>query len=243
MSTDIRATKQAIADNLAATQAAQLAASNAQLAADNAQSLSSVNSSGIQDAITNMNQIAGLMVQKFGPASIAASAFTLNAASGYYEYVLTHNLNDEAPEVNVVDAQRERQLIQDTGIDENSVKLELAPEDMTSNAWPLYVTVLGKPGSTIPNANLFKQIQPAGAWYRLLNGTLDYSLNGTTVDVPMVFLTVSEAFMLTIPGTVWVKLANGTYYTFNGATPELPATETTQAVFDSRIGFPDRVAL
>ena len=253
MSTDIRATKQAIADNLAATQAAQTAANTAQAAANTAQSsavaaqnTSDTNSASIQSALDTIAVNAGAMVRKFGPVAITAAEFTLNSISGFYEHLLTHSLLDEAPDVEVIDSQREKQIIQSIGVDENSVKLELTVSDVANNAWPLYAIVFGKSGSVLPVAaiaSMFKRLGTTNHWYQLVNGTLDHSIDGNTIETPMVFLNVVEGFMLTNSGMVWVKLNDGTYFNFDGQNPTLPTTETTEVMYDSRIDFTDRIAL
>lgn len=253
MSTDIRATKQAIADTLAATQAAQAAANAAQAAADTAQSsavaaqnTSDTNSASIQSALDAIAVNAGAMVQKFGPVAITSSEFIQNTFSGAYEYYLSHGLNDEAPDVEVLDSQREKQIIQSIGVDANSVKLELTASDMTDNAWPLYAIVIGKPGSMLPTQaieSLFKRLGNRNQYYRLTNGNLDQSTDGVNVENAMVFLNVTSGYMLTTPGTVSVALDDGTYCRFDGSNPLLPATEITQSTYDSAIGFSDRIAL
>lgn len=152
MSTDIREIKNALESTQSVANNAQLVATAAQLAANTAQSTSDTNASGIQSALDTISLNASQMVRKFGPVAINASEFTLNTTSTFYEYYLAHGLGDEAPDVEVIDSQREKQLIQSTGVDGNSVKLELTASDITDNEWPLYAIVIGKPGSVLPVA-------------------------------------------------------------------------------------------
>lgn len=246
MSTDIRATKQAIADNLAATQAAQAAANTAQSSAVAAQNTSDTNSASIQSALDTIAVNAGAMVRKFGPVAITAAEFTLNSISGFYEHLLTHGLLDEAPDVEVIDSQREKQIIQSIGVDANSVKLELTVSDVANNAWPLYAIVFGKSGSVLPVAaiaSMFKRVGTTNHWYQLVGTTLQYSPDGVTADTNMDNYNVIEAFMLTNNGQIYIKYNDGNYYMFAGALPAEPGIEITQNTYDSRVGFTDRIVI
>jgi hypothetical protein len=157
MSTDIREIKATFTTSAAATQAALDAANAAQAAADladskavAAQDSSASNLESIQNAEQSISSMNQAMVRKFGPIAIAANQFVLNSTTGFYEYLLEHGLQDEAVDVEVLDAQREKQLIQTIGVDAYGVKLELSASDVSSNSWPLYAVAFGRTGSTVP---------------------------------------------------------------------------------------------
>ena len=239
MSTDIRALQQIAADNLAASQTAQATANTAQATA-------SINTDSIQSALDTIAINAGAMVRKSNPVAIASNEFVLNASSGVYEYVLTHGLNDEFPDVEILDSQREKQLIQSVGIDANSVKLELTAGDIAQNAWPLYAIVLARPGTVLPIApvvSLFKRLGITNHWYQLVGTTLKYSPDGVTADTNMDNYNVLQAFMLTNNGQIYIKYNDNTYYMFAGALPAEPGIEITQVTYDSRVGFTDRIVI
>lgn len=253
MSTDIRAIKQTAAQLLAATQAAQQTADNAVLAANTAdskavtaQSVADTNAQEIQAAMTAIADNAANSVQKAGPIAIEADEFTLNSFSGFYEYYLSHGLNDEAPDVEVIDAAKEKQLIQSSGVDANSVKLELTADDIAGNQWPLYAIVIGKPGSVLPiagNGAPWVAIANNVRYFQRSGDRIDSSIDGVTVETPMVLLNVVSAYLTTISGRLYAAFNDGTYGYLEGTDLNAPLVEISALMYSGRESFPDYVAL
>ncbi len=151
MSSDIREQKKIAAEAkaaaLAAAQAAQAAQGTANTALSTgqaAQSIADAAASAVQIVSGTVQTISAEMVRKFTSSPIAAAAFVLDAATGYYYATVSHLLGDAAPDIEVYDADKDKQRIQSIIVDNDTIKLELDAEDMASNSFPLTCIVLGK---------------------------------------------------------------------------------------------------
>ena len=59
----------------------------------------------------------------------------------------------------------------------------------------------------------------------------------------MIMLNVTSAYMLPGNGRVYFSLNDGTYFYIDGTQPLSVPVEITQNIFESTVGFPDRVGL
>lgn len=211
MSTDIRQQKKDIAAAKAAAQVAQGTAQDAQGTAANAvtigqaaQQAADLVSGAVQVITGTIETISVEMVRKSNSGPIAATAFILDAVRGYYYATFVHGLNDAAPDIEVYDADKDKQRIQSIIVDNNTIELELDAEDLASNSFPLTCIVLGK---TAPAPSFV--MMPGGEFtYRLLNGVVQRG-NGVGENFSDIYMNVVTAF-LSADSRVYAYLADGT---------------------------------
>ena len=144
MSTDIRQQNADLAAARAIAIAAQNTASNATSIGLAAQQAADTVSNAVQIITGTVDTLSAEMVRKFKSGPIAAVAFELDAVAGYYYALVSHMLGDAAPDIEVYDNDGDKQRIQSTIIDSNTIRLELDSEDLASNAFPLTCICLGK---------------------------------------------------------------------------------------------------
>lgn len=224
-----------------ATNAAAIAA--AQAAADMA-------NSGVADVNTVATQISDEMVIN-EPFSLPVTAFVLQA-SGLYHAVLDLIKVDGSKGVqmsltdNEGDEQGFSQLIAKYSGNVQKVAVELTENQKNDSSYPLALLCQGRKLAAVvggsPVAN-FKQLGTRPHWYRFAGETVDHSVDGATIATPMVGLNVVSAYMLTNLGLVYLATNDGNHYYFDGTVPTSTWNWITQNVFDSTVGFPDRVAL
>lgn len=221
MSTDIRQQKKDIAAAKLAAQTAQGTALTAQGTATNAitigqaaQQAADAVSTAVQTVVGTVETLSVEMVRKFTSQPIEAAAFVLDAVRGYYYATVSHGLGDAAPDIEVYDADKDKQRMQSLIVDNNTIELELDAEDLASNSFPLTCIVLGKntpspvgvglAGEPIPGRNDVVRYNANS-----LNGTVEYGDGNTwsTIDGLQPVLTAylgTDAF-------VHVEMKDGTF--------------------------------
>jgi hypothetical protein len=218
MSTDIRQQKKDIADAKAAAQAAQGTANNALNVGQVAQSVADAAASALQVISGTIETISAEMVRKFNSDAIPQSAFVLDPVTGYFYATVSHMLGDVAPDIEVYDADKDKQRIQSIIVDNNTIKLELDSEDMASNSFPLTCIVLGKNAPDSPVTGAWEPMPGGDRDFRLLNGNLE-----NTTDMGVTFnlmgTDIVEAFICTQESKIYAKNQAGEHFSFaaNGA--------------------------
>lgn len=229
------AADKAAQDALNATNATAIAA--AQTAAQTAQTAANTNASGIQSALGVIAATASEMVRKF-TRPVLATEFRVDD-DGFYKATVTHNLGDKTPDIEVFDAQGEKQLVQSIARGRNNIELELTSSNMTDNSWPLQVIVMGKFDPSVQNG--FARLGARESYYKLEGGFLLWSLDGVENN-GILSPGVAAAYMLTATNLVYAKLNDNTCISFEGLNPSTPTT-ITAATFNSGLSNADRIAL
>lgn len=225
MSNDIRAQKLAAKAARDAALSAQSTANTALNVGQAAQSIADAAASALQAISGTVVTISAEMVRKFNSEDIPQSAFVLDAVSGYFYATVSHMLGDAAPDIEVYDADKDKQQIQSIIVDNNTIKLELDPDDMASNSFPLTCIVLGKNTPVSTGVSNWTQMPGSTERYRVVDFKLQISEDGITQLGDDLKTGVEMAFLAPTLNRVYVKTSTQvTSYFDNMTGVEIPVT-------------------
>jgi hypothetical protein len=118
---------------------------------------------------------------------------------------VVHGLNDAFASDEVYDVQKQKQLLQTSPIDANTVRLELSQDEYDSANFPFVCSVQGKAVAASTGT-----LMPGGTGrYSLDEGVLT-RLNSSAPYPVEIYNTVVSAHLSPTTGRVYVYLANGT---------------------------------
>jgi hypothetical protein len=155
------------------------------------------------------------------------------AAGEFWVYDLVHDMNSLTPDVAIYDTDpatgkaADLQLIQTIGLTPNSFRIELNADEYAGNNFPLVVNVQAK-NTPVSAIGQWKLIPTGDRYWRLLDGKLDRSADGQTVENAAFVVDVTAAVMSPTQQRIYLKKLDGTIaYVDNG---NLGAGLTAQAL-------------
>lgn len=170
--------------------------------------------------------------------SVAQTDFT--QVGDAYVALVTHDLTGAVPQMSLIDAEKEEQGFSQliaSGIDK--IKVELSATQYANSSFPFVLTVQGKK-SAASMAGTWKAKPLSDRFYRLLNGTIDRSADGSTVENAALLTQITEAFMSGTSQLIFWKNSDGQVGTIdNGSLGNAPIAlplveyEAAKALADS----------
>lgn len=174
--------------------------------------------------------------------SIPKAAFVLEGT--LYKALVIHDLANMLPDVTIIDASKQTQLVQVDSYELNSFKLVQTSAQWEGNDFPFTVKVQGSMGDAIPvSSGSWKKQATSDRYYRLMNGVVDRSADGVNVENPSLLSQITEAFMAGASELVYWKNSGGqTGYIDNGSLGNGPVS-VSSADFDMFKNSPDSIVL
>ena len=172
--------------------------------------------------------------------SLPSAAFTL--VNGVMTAEITHDFNSTAIQMSLTDSSGDEQgFSQLTAKSSTKAIVELTPTQHADNSYPLTFLLQGK--RIVVTGSTWYKMAAGIYYYRLQNGFIDRSTDGTTVDLAGIASGVTLAKMSSQSTYIYVTKADGIVYYFNSAS--LPAfyTPADAADYQNLLNNPATITL